>query len=134
MSTKEHLAALIPTGTALMLNTIRWASEIRPPDDLKLPAEGKTAASLKPAELKMATQLIAEMTGPWKAEDHAERFSVAIQALVKQKVDVGDTQTVKALEDAPASVPSNVVDLSELLAKSLQRSKPAPAAKKGKRA
>ena len=39
MHTKEHLAALIPSGAALMLNTIRWASEMRPADELKLPAE-----------------------------------------------------------------------------------------------
>ena len=67
--TKEHLAALIPSGSALVLNTIRWASEIRPVDELKLPPQGKTGADLKPAELKMATQLIAEMTAPWKADE-----------------------------------------------------------------
>ena len=137
ISTKEHLAALIPTGAALMLNTLRWASEIRVADELKLPAEG--LGSLKPAEMKMAAQLIAEMTGPWKAEDHAERFSVAINALVKKKVEAGETKTVTPLEEAPAAAISNVVDLSALLAQSLaQRSKSAPTAtatpKKGKRA
>ncbi|WP_382327243.1 Ku protein [Hydrogenophaga sp. UC242_50] len=53
MHTKEHLAALIPMGPALVLNTIRWASEIRPVEDLKLPAAGKSAAGVKAAELKM---------------------------------------------------------------------------------
>ena len=57
LHTKEHLAALIASGPALMLNTIRWASEIRSAKELKLPGEGKAAANLKPAELKMATQL-----------------------------------------------------------------------------
>src|SRR5512146_1453885 len=37
MHTKEHLAALIPTGPALMLETIRWSDEIRPADDRALP-------------------------------------------------------------------------------------------------
>src|SRR5204863_5572088 len=67
MHTKEHLATLIPSGAALILNTIRWANEIRPPDELNLPAEGKAGANLKPAELKMAAQLIRDMTGKWKA-------------------------------------------------------------------
>src|SRR4051794_36633119 len=35
MHTKERLSALIPDGDALLLNTIRWASEIRPRDELK---------------------------------------------------------------------------------------------------
>ncbi len=125
MHTKEHLAALIPSGAALVLNTIRWASEIRPTDELKLPTAGKTAAGLKPAELKMAAQLISDMTGPWKAEDYSDRFGDAVRELVNQKLAAGETQTVTPLEDAPAAAASgNVVDLTELLARSLAKRKP----------
>lgn len=120
MHTKEHLAALVPMGPALVLNTIRWASEIRPVEDLHLPAAGKTAAGLKAAELKMATQLIADMTGPWNPEAYEDRFVDAVQALVREKVKAGDTRTVTPLEEAPEhAAPSNVVDLTELLARSL---------------
>jgi DNA end-binding protein Ku len=125
MHTKERLAALIPSGAALVLNTIRWAGEIRPLADLKLPAEGKTAAGLKPGELKMAAQLIGDMTGPWKSDDYSDKFSDAILALVKKKVDAGETATVTTLEDAPAEAgATNVVDLTDLLAKSLAKRKP----------
>lgn len=128
MHSKEHLAVLVPMGPALMLNTIRWASEVRPSEELKLPAAGKGA--LKPAELKMASQLIADMTLPWKPEDYADHFTDAIHALVQRKVAAGDTQQVSALEDAPQSTQgSNVVDLTELLAKSLAGRRP-PAANK----
>jgi DNA end-binding protein Ku len=120
MHTKEHLAALIPMGPALVLNTIRWANEIRPVEDLKFPAAGKAAAGVKPAELKMATQLIGDMTGPWDATAYEDRFVSAVQALVRQKLKAGDTKTVAPLEDASeAAAPSNVVDLTELLARSL---------------
>ena len=126
MHTKEHLAALIPSGAALVLNTIRWASEIRPLADLKLPAEGKTAAGLKPAELKMAAQLISDMTEPWKSGDYSDKFSDAIQQLVTKKVAAGQTETVTPLEDAPAEAgASNVVDLTALLTQSLAKRKPA---------
>ena len=130
MHTKEHLAALIPTGPALLLNTVRWASEIRPTDELKLPGQGASAAKLKPSELKMAAQLIADMTGPWKAEDYADQFSMAIHELVNRKVAAGETQTVQPVDAASAEAGlSNVVDLTELLAKSLAKRKPAaPAA------
>lgn len=127
MHSKEHLAALVPTGQALMLNTIRWASEIRSPEALKLPAAGKSA--LKPAELKMATQLIGDMTQPWDPEAFSDLFTGAIHALVKRKLAAGDTQQVTALEEAPQSTrATNVVDLTELLAKSLAGRKPAPKA------
>ena len=125
MHTKEHLAALVPTGAALVLNTIRWASEIRPLDDLKLPAAGKTTAGLKPAELKMAEQLIRDMTGPWDAQAYTDKFSAAVQALVIQKIASGETQAVTPMEQPPGEVgTSNVVDLTELLAASLAKRKP----------
>lgn len=126
MHTKERLAALIPSGAALVLNTIRWASEIRPMEELKLPAEGRTAAGLKPGELKMAAQLIGEMTGPWKSDGYSDKFSDAILALVSKKVEAGETATVATLEEVPAEVrATNVVDLTDLLAKSLAKRKPA---------
>lgn len=129
MYTKERLAALIPSGAALVLNTIRWAGEIRPVTELKLPAEGKTAAGLKPGELKMAAQLIGDMTGPWKAADYSDKFSDAILALVSKKVEAGETATVTALEDARVEPgANNVVDLTDLLAKSLAKRKPASGA------
>ncbi len=125
MHTKEHLVALIPTGAALVLNTIRWSSEIRPLDDLKLPPEGKAAAGLKPSELKMAAQLISDMTSAWTSEDYTDRFSDAVHELVNKRVVAGQTAAVSTLEDASSEAgASNVVDLTELLAKSLAKRKP----------
>lgn len=128
MHTKEHLAALIATPNALLLNTLRWASEIRAMDDLKLPAAGGAAVGLKAAELKMAAQLISDMTLPWHSQDYTDRFSAAIQALVDNKVAAGETESVAPLdEDAAETQASNVLDLTKLLAKSLaQRGNAAP--------
>jgi len=119
MHTKEHLAALVPVGAGLLLDTLRWPAELRPNEDLKLPPEGARAASLKDAELKMAGQLIADMTEDFQPERYADRFSAAIQALVDQRAEAGDTADVQALEEGAAAPPSNVVDLTELLKRSL---------------
>ena len=135
MHTKERLAALIPDGDALLLNTIRWAEEIRPRSELKLPAAGKSGASLKEGELKMAVQLVKDMTGAWKPGDYADKFTAAIHALAAQRVEAGKTEKVTSLEDestAPAS--SNVVDLTELLRQSLQTRKSGDAGASGSKA
>ena len=125
MHTKEHLAALIPNGPALMLNTLRWASEIRPADELQLPAAGKKAVQLKATELKMAAQLIGQMTGAWKPNDYADKFNQAIRELVVKKVAAGKTERVEPLEPAPQdAAESNVVDLTELLRNSLGQRRP----------
>jgi DNA end-binding protein Ku len=124
MHTKERLAALIPDGDALLLNTIRWSNELRPRDELKLPPAGKSAANLKEGELKMAAQLVKDMSGEWKPEQYADKFTEAIHALAAQRVKAGETEKVTALEEeAPAA--SNVVDLTELLKRSLAGRKPA---------
>ena len=91
MHTKERLAALVPAGPGLVLNTLRWAEEIRSWDELKLPAEGKSANNLKEGELKMAAQLISDMTGAWNPADYSDHFTHAIHELVNKKLEAGQT-------------------------------------------
>ena len=129
MHTKERLAALIPDGEALMLNTVRWASELRSRSELDLPAAGK--GKLKEGELKMARQLIGNMTSPWKADAYADEFTAAIHALAARRVAAGKTEEVTPIE--AADVPkagSNVVDLTELLRQSLEGRKASASTKK----
>ena len=72
----------------------------------------------------MAGQLIKDMTSPWKAQDYSDKFTDAVNELVRQKIKAGDTQTVAPLETALDAGPSNVIDLTELLANSLAKRKP----------
>jgi DNA end-binding protein Ku len=132
MHTKERLAALVADGEALMLNTIRWASELRPRDALDFPAAGK--GKLKEGELKMARKLIGDMTTAWKGDAYEDKFTAAIHALAAQRVKAGKTEKVAPVE--PEAVPhagSNVVDLTELLKQSLATRKAPAAAKKAPR-
>jgi DNA end-binding protein Ku len=126
--TKERLAALIPDGDALLLNTIRWAEELRPRGEIEFPTAGK-GAKPKEGEMKMAVQLIRDMTGKWKPADYADKFTTAIHALAAKRLKAGKTEKVTPLEDAgAAAAKSNVVDLTELLKKSLSTRKPGAAA------
>jgi DNA end-binding protein Ku len=120
MHTKEHLAALMPAGPALILNTLRWATEVRTWDELKIPAAGKAGANLKDTELKMAGQLIDELTTKWKAGEYTDRFAEEIKKLIAEKVKAGKTHEVTPLEAiGDTAAPSNVVDLTALLKSSL---------------
>jgi DNA end-binding protein Ku len=118
MHTKEHLAALAPAGAGLVLNTLRWPADVRTMDDLSLPASGAKAANLKDAELRMAKQLIGDMTTKWDPKQYADRFTQSIHALVEKRAKAGKTETVEPLEEETPSR-SNVIDLTELLRKSL---------------
>ena len=120
MSRKQHLAALIPSGRGLLLNLLRWAAEIRPWTELNLPAAGK--AGLKDKELQMATQLIDDMTEDWKPDAYHDTFKDQIMALVERKAKAGETEVVEPVEpDEVPTKPSNVVDLTDLLKRSLKK-------------
>lgn len=116
---KQHLAVVMPCGPALVLNLLRWGGEIRSWEDLPLPKRGK-AAGIRDAEMKMARQLIEDMSGHWSAEDFRDEFHDAIMKLVAAKAKAGDTETVEPLEDAPESQGADVIDLTELLRRSLR--------------
>ena len=119
MHNKEHLAALVPSGSALILNTLRWGGDLRDMTDLKLPAAGRKAAGIKDTELKMAERLIGDMTIPWDAAQYTDRFTDAVRALIRRRAAAGKTEKVESLEidDRPSG--SNVVDLTALLKQSL---------------
>jgi len=115
--TKEHLAVLIPTKDLLILNTIRWEKEIRSFDGLELPKKGKV--DLKDSDIKMATQLVKEMTEEWNIEKYSDTFTPAIQKLVDKKIKSGKVTKVEPLEEEFEVVDSNIADLTDLLMKSL---------------
>lgn len=116
---KQHLAVLLPCGPALVLNLLRWGGEIRSWEGLDLPAEGK-AAAIKDTELKMAKHLIEEMSGHWQADAFRDSFHDAIMRLVAAKAKAGEAAAVEPLEPAPPAQGADVIDLTELLRRSLK--------------
>jgi DNA end-binding protein Ku len=134
ISTKQHLAVLVPSGKALVLNLLRWGDEVKPLEGLDLPAAGIKGAKITAAEMKMAEQLVDDMSGQWKPEDFTDEFKHAVMKIVHKKVKAGDTETVIQPEEEAPEESSNVIDLTELLKRSLKGGKAAradaPASKK----
>lgn len=125
IATKQHLAALVPSGAALVLNLLRWGDEVRTLDSLELPPEGRKIVS--DAELKMAKQLVKEMSGAWKPEDFKDEFRHQVMKLVEKKAKAGETESVMEPEEEPLET-GEVIDLTALLQRSLKR----PSASKSK--
>ena len=133
ISTKQHLAALVPSGQVLVLNLLRWGGEIRSFEQLDLPPLDARAAGIKAAEMTMALALIKDMSQAWDADQFRNSFSEEIHQLVQAKAHAGDVQSVQRQQDAPAA-PANaaVLDLTALLRSSLGKAgsgAPASAAK-----
>ncbi len=131
IQTKEHLAVLVPTGPGMVLNLLRWGSDIRPWKDLPLPAESRKETGITEREMKMAEQLVEDMSADWDPADFEDSFTDKIHALIEQKVEAGQTEEVtqpEAAEAAEGARGGNVVDLTELLQRSLRKNRGKPAA------
>jgi DNA end-binding protein Ku len=130
IQTKQHLAVLVPAGPGLVLNLLRWGADIRPWKDLPLPAEGAKAAGLSERELKMAGELVKDMSSDWDPDEFKDSFKDEIMRLVDRKVAAGDTETVtqpaSAEDDGRGS--AKIIDLTELLQRSLRKGAKAVAA------
>lgn len=117
---KQHLAALIPTPAALVLHTLRWATEVKDTEDLDLPKEGLKAAAIKPKELEMATKLIDSMSEDWEPEQFKDTFRDDVMALVKRKFDEGLAHEITDVKLEAPEEEDTETDLTELLKQSLQ--------------
>ncbi|MGF6842688.1 DNA end-binding protein Ku [Paraburkholderia youngii] len=132
---KQHLAALIPLGPMLALNTLRWADEVRGLDEFKVPPEGMKAAGVSAKELDMAKKLIDDMSETWDPMQYHDTFRDDIMALVERKIQAGKTEEVTEVETPHESRKSaDILDLSDLLKRSLGRGKGKQAATGRKRA
>lgn len=117
IATKQHLAALVPSDQVLVLNLLRWGDEVKTLESLDLPVSGRK--NITASEMKMAKQLIAEMTGRWDPADFHDEFRHQVMKIVEKKVKAGDTETVLEPEEE-ALESSNVIDLTTLLRQSLR--------------
>jgi DNA end-binding protein Ku len=131
IANKQHLALLMPCGPALILNLLRWGGEIRSFEALQLPPSGVKEAGIKDAELNMAKQLIKEMSAAWSADTFRDTFHDQVMKLVEGKAKAGHVEQVEKIgADAVARSSTNVVDLTELLKRSMRGGAPATPAKK----
>jgi DNA end-binding protein Ku len=125
---KQHLAALVCVGDTIVLNTLRYPDEIRPTDELRIPAADSKAAQVTDKELQMAKALVEGMSEKWKPQQYHDTYREDVMALIKKKIAANQTKTLtepEPEEEKPAK--SNVIDLVSLLQASLGK-KPARSA------
>jgi DNA end-binding protein Ku len=125
MRTKQHLAALLPMENAIVLNMLRYGDEIRPLNDIKLPEAGSRKAEVSDKEIKMAMSLLEDMTESFDPMAYHDTYREDVMAMVEKKIKANQTKTVTQPEEGEEREPasSNVVDLMELLRKSIDSKK-----------
>lgn len=126
LHTKQHLAALMPLESALVLVMLRWPLEVRSLDELELGSD-VTKPTLAKGELDMAKRLVQDMSADWQPDEYRDSFQDKIRALVAKKAKAGKIEDVETAEGGEERKSADVIDLTELLKRSLAGK---PAAKK----
>jgi DNA end-binding protein Ku len=119
ISTRQHLAALVPSEKGLVLELLRWEDEVRDTAGLPLP-DSDTKLSEK--ELKMAEQLVNELQDKWNPDAFHDEFREKLEQVVEQKVKAGQGEHImKPLEGEEVNTGAEIIDLTELLKRSLRK-------------
>jgi len=127
--TREYLAAVMPSGDALILTLLRYPQEIVDISEYKIPDKAPSEYRIAPKELEMAEQLIESMAGEWKPGDFRDEFRERLTKVIQDKMKSKGLTAVVDDEDAAApaeDLTTNVVDFVALLQQSLAKNKRTP--------
>lgn len=111
---REHLAVVKPFENVLVLNQMRFLSELRKPEGLDLPAK----AAAKGKELDIALALIEQLTSSFKPEEYKDTYTAELRTVIAEKAK-GKKPKKKGKEPQA----TEVTDLMAMLRKSLEKEK-----------
>jgi DNA end-binding protein Ku len=120
---KEQLASIKAAGEALVLEIMRFATELVDPSDLSFPASD----GVRPAELKMAEQLIESLTQPFEPTKYRDDYHENIMAIIKAKLKGEKIDVEEPAEPTGTDVLDLMAKLQESLKQGGKKKGPAPA-------
>lgn len=132
--TRQYLAAVVPQDEVLLMDTLRYADELKGVEELGIPA-GALHAKVSAKEMDMALRLIEDMSEKWRPEKFKDSYRDDLMARIKEKIRKGQTEEITEPEEGekePAG--ADVIDLMALLRKSVEKKHDKPTRKAARRA
>src|SRR5215213_165023 len=109
---KQHTVALRSVGNVLVMQQLFFATEVRPAQEITVPQ-----VELKDAERKLALKLIEQQTSDtFDPTAYTDDVKARIDAAIQAKVEGKEITT----SEVPRSASPNVIDLMDVLRKSLK--------------
>lgn len=116
MRGREYIAALKPCGKGLLMETLRFADEV----SSAAPYFAEMDSDKPDSELlKLATELIDRKSAPFDPKKFEDKYTEALQDLIDRKRK-GKAPLEIEDEEAPASGGAKVIDLVEVLKRSVR--------------
>jgi DNA end-binding protein Ku len=114
---KAYVVVLRPVGDVLTMQQLHFAADVRSSTEIEVPK-----ADVKPAELKLAQQLIDQQTSErFDPTAYKDELRARIEASIQKKVEGAE---ISVSDIAPAGE-SKVIDLMEALRASLEKTETA---------
>jgi DNA end-binding protein Ku len=116
---KGHIVLVRPVGDTLTMQQLYYAADVRSTDEIEIAKQ-----EVKPAELKLARQLIDQQTSAtFDPATYTDELRARLQTAIDKKVE---GQEISVSETAPPSA-GKVIDLMEALRASLSKTESAKA-------
>ena len=123
LRTRAHLAALSPRGDALIVELLHYAHEVIPAKEIDLPPAKERANA---GELKAAEMLIGAMEKPFDPSEYKDDYEDKLRAMLEARAR-GEAPKRAKVQPPRAT---NVVDLVEVLQRSLAKKTPKASGKR----
>jgi DNA end-binding protein Ku len=104
---REALASLNPYANTMLLSTLYWPDEVRSLEELDLPDE---EFEFKPAEKKMAQQLVSAMKGDFSADEYKDDYRQALMNVIEAKIAGQPAERREVTTE-----PTRITDLMQVL-------------------
>jgi DNA end-binding protein Ku len=115
---RQYLAALVVEDDALVLELLRYAQELRPPEEFGLPSDDLRKYSVTKKEIELASKLIEGMSTDWDPAQYEDEYRTVLMKLIERKVKSGQTEAIEDVEEAGDEAPPSI-NFMEVLKKSV---------------
>jgi DNA end-binding protein Ku len=115
---RDYVVAIRPCGKGLLLETLRFAEEIRSSDSVF-----DDIPDLEPEQemLDLAEELIERKAAPFEAEVFQSQYTEALRDLIDEKREAGAVSRDESEGTGSGAGRGNIVDLMEALKKSVEK-------------
>jgi DNA end-binding protein Ku len=133
---RQYLAALMPQGNALVLDLLRFQYELRDVSEYEFPEKSLDEYNISNKEIDMAEKLVETMASKWEPEKYRDEYRDALMEYIERKAKAGEKAVPAEAEPVPAEKRGEIIDIMDLLKKSVQQKseqRPRKPAKRGKK-
>lgn len=118
--TREYLSMLMVEDKALVLMLMRFPQELRTPSAEDLPSADLKKNHISPKEVEMAEGLIKAMSDSWQPQKYHDEYRDAMMEWIEKKAKAGGVMP-PAADEVEGPEPGAIINISDLLKKSLQQ-------------